>query len=74
MRKLKSNCCGAALIGGIQCANCGADAGDQPLHESIQRVVEAHESLCLDVKEERERLIDALYDELAAQYAYLSDD
>src|SRR5262249_28463521 len=42
MAKLKSHCCGADLIGGIQCAACGADAGDQPLLESIRRVVEAH--------------------------------
>ena len=73
MTKLKSNCCGADLIGGIQCGNCGADAGDQPLHDSIRRVVEEHNGLCLDAKEERETLIAALYDALAEQYAYLAD-
>jgi hypothetical protein len=74
MANLKSSCCGAALVAGIQCSNCGADAGDPVLHDTIRRVVEAHDSLCLDVKEERDSLIAALFAELTEEYSHLSDD
>jgi hypothetical protein len=70
----KSNCCGADLIDAIQCSNCVADAGEPALYDTIRRVVEAHDSLCLDVKEERETLIAALFNELSEEYSHLSDD
>jgi hypothetical protein len=73
MPNLKSSCCGANLIDGNQCANCGAEAGDPALADTIRRVIEAHDSLCLDVKEERDTLIGALFYELADQYSHLSD-
>jgi hypothetical protein len=74
MAKLKSSCCGAPIIEGGQCAACGADAGDRPLENIIRRVVEDHDSLCLDVKAERETLISALWNELAGEYAALQDE
>jgi hypothetical protein len=74
MSEIKSNCCGAELVDGIQCGNCGADAGAPVLYETIRRVVEAHDSLCLDVKEERETLISALFAGLTEEYSHLSDD
>lgn len=74
MSDIKSNCCGAVLVDGIQCSTCGADAGDPVLHDTIRRVVEAHDSLCLDVKEERETLIGALFAEITEEYSHLSDD
>jgi hypothetical protein len=43
------------------------------LEDLIRGVVEAHESLCLDVDEERERLITDLLTELSDHYAPLSD-
>jgi hypothetical protein len=70
----KSNCCGADLVDGIECSNCGAQAGDPALQDTIRRVVEAHDSLCLDVKEERETLIAALFNELSEQYSHLAND
>jgi hypothetical protein len=69
-----SNCCGAELTDGIQCANCGADTGDPALLDTIRQVVEGHDSLCLDVKEDRETLIAALFNELSEQYLHLLDD
>jgi hypothetical protein len=74
MANLKSMRCGAELIDSIQCGNCGADAGDAGLHDSIRRVVEAHDGLCLDVQEDRDTLIAALFDELSNQYSHLADD
>jgi hypothetical protein len=74
MSEIKSTCCGAELVDGIQCGNCGADAGDPVLYERIRHVVEAHDSLCLDVEEERDTLIAALFAELTEEYSHLSDD
>jgi hypothetical protein len=63
----QSICCGAPLITDVQCSACGATGHNTAVENTIQRVVKAHDALCLDADEERARLIAALASELCTE-------